>query len=155
MKKILLAMACCGALLLSSCTTITKTASTADVQTGIFQYPTVADLEVKDKTTNTLIWSFRPFHIGEPSLEVAKGNLIAQTLQEKDADVILEPQFIFTRTSYGERELVLMGFPAKFKDFRKATPADIEALKTCTEPNERTVYNVAKKGIFSFLKKSK
>lgn len=153
MKRLLFALTCCTLLVLSSCTTLTKTATTADVQTGIYQYPTVADLDVKSKVESTKTWSFRPFHLGEPSLSLAKGNLIAETLKEQDADVILEPQFIFTRTSYGERRLTLTGFPAKFKNFRRASASDLEALKTNAQPNERTHYNVAKRNILNFFKK--
>lgn len=153
MKRLFFALTCCTLLVFNSCTTITKTATTADVQTGIHQYPTVADLEVKSKVESTKTWNFRPFHIGEPSLGLAKGNLIAETLKENDADVMLEPQFIFTRTSYGERCLVLTGFPAKFKNFRRASASDLEALKTNAQPNERTHYNVARRGLLKLFKK--
>ncbi len=138
--------------MLSSCTTITKTATSADVQTGIYQYPTVADLDVKDKSETSMTWSFRPCHIGEPSLALAKGNLMAQTLKDLDADVMLEPQFIYTRTSYGERRLVLTGFPAKFRNFRKATAADLEALKSGVPANERKTYNVSRGGLLGLGK---
>ncbi len=139
-------------LTLSSCTTLTRTASTTNVQTGVHQYPTVADLDIKDKVENTLEWNFRPFHIGEPSLTLAKGNLIAETLKKHDADILLEPQFIFTKSSFGIRRLVVTGFPAKFKDFRKATDQDLKALEAGGKTNVRTVYNIAnKKSILKIL----
>ena len=151
MKNLFIATALGLALTLASCSTVTKTAATADVNTAIYQYPTVADLERKAKVEKDMTWSFRPFHLGEPKLDTAKGNLVAETLKENDADVMLEPQFIFSRTSYGERRLTLTGFPAKFKNFRKASKEDIEALKANTTPNERTLYNVAKKKLFGLF----
>ena len=148
MKNLFLTIACGLALMLASCSTMTKTAATANVKTGIYQYPTVADLDIKDKVEKEMTWSFRPFHLGEPKLSDAKGNLIAETLKECDADVMLEPQFISSRTSFGERRLTLTGFPAKFKNFRRATKEDIEALKANDTPNTRTLYNVTKKKKF-------
>ncbi len=151
MRHLYIIVACALTLVLASCSTVRKTATTVGVNTGVYQYPTVADLEVKDKVEKVMTWGFRPFHLGEPSLDVAKGNLMAETLKEQDADVMLEPQFIFSRTSYGERRLTLIGYPAKFKDFRKATPQDIEALKVNVKPNDRKVYNVAKKKFFGLF----
>lgn len=153
MKQKLITLLAVCALVLSSCTTVKQTASTAGVETGIYQYPTVADLDIKGKVEARTTWSFRPFHVGEPKLEVAKGNLIAETLKAHDADVLLEPQVIFTRTSYGERVLTISGYPAAFKNFRKATEADIEALKAtrgCPE-SQRTIYNVSRSNFFKKL----
>jgi len=153
MKQKLFTLLAACALVLSSCTTVKQTATTAAVETSIHQYPTVADLDIKNKVEARTTWGFRPFHIGEPKLEVAKGNLIAETLKANNADVLLEPQVIFTRTSYGERVLTISGYPAAFKNFRKATEADLEALKAtrCCPENQRTVYNVARNNIFKKL----
>ncbi len=151
MNKFLVLIAC-AAVFFGSCTTHKQTSTTAEVQTVIQQYPTVADLDVMDKVEAKTAWSFRPFNLGEPSLSMAKGNLIAETLKEVGADVLLEPQFIFKRTPYGMRELTVTGFPAKFKNFRNATEADLKALDCVAQPNERTRYNEAG-SIFSKLLK--
>lgn len=128
MKYLILLLAC-GTLLLSSCQTVKKTATTVDVENSVSQYPAVADLDIQGKIEGTSEWGFRPFHFGEPSLELAKSNLIADLLKQHNADVLLEPQFIFEKESYGVRRLVVTGFPATYKNFRNATPADIEAAK--------------------------
>ena len=143
MKRIILLCMAATALLLSSCTTIRKTAATADVHTGVYQYPTVADLEVLPKVEQTVTWNFVPFNWGQPSLSVRRGNLMAETLKAAGADVLLEPQFVYTKRSFGERTLTVTGFPAKFKDFRKATPDDLKALHELLPANKRKVYNVA------------
>lgn len=85
------------------------------VESTVVTYPEVADLEIQQKATQTMTWSFRPFHLGEPSKQVAQGNLVAQLLKANNADVLLEPQFVFERTSYGERVLTVTGFPATYK----------------------------------------
>ena len=100
MKKIFLLPAICSALLLSSCTTVYKTADTADVKNHVNTYPEVADLDVQAKVTKTMTWSFRPFYLGEPKKSTAKGNLISDVLKENNADVLLEPQFHFEKTQY-------------------------------------------------------
>ena len=127
-------------LMASSCTTIKKTATTAEVDNTVVTYPTVADLEVKGKTSKTMTWSFSPCHIAEPKLSTAKGNLIAELLEEQKADVLLEAQFSFQRTPYGERVLTVTGFPAVYKNFRKATKGDLDAIKAIPA-NEKTAYN--------------
>ncbi|MBQ8225982.1 MAG: hypothetical protein IJZ92_00880 [Bacteroidaceae bacterium] len=128
---------------LASCTTIKRTADTVNIDAKISQYPTVADLEVHKKVEVTKTWNFRPFHIGEPKMKYLKGNMIAEILKEAGADVLLEPQIIYSRTSFGERKYTISGYPATFKNFRKATKADLEALKTEQPEHERTVYNVS------------
>lgn len=154
MNKLALSVLSGALLLITSCsTTVIKTATTADVNNSISSYPEVVDLEVHDKVTQTMTWTFKPFHIGEPKKATAKGNLIAETLKEVKADVLLEPQFIFQKTSYGERVLTVIGFPATYKNFRKATPADIEAIKACNNMNEKIKYNAGANGLFGVFKK--
>ena len=67
MKKLFLLTAVCAALFMSSCSTITKTATTTMVESTVVTYPEVADLEIQPKATQAMSWSFRPFHLGEPS----------------------------------------------------------------------------------------
>ena len=136
MKKIFLLPAICSALLLSSCTTVYKTADTADVKNHVNTYPEVADLDVQAKVTKTMTWSFRPFYLGE-----------------NNADVLLEPQFHFEKTQYGQRSLTVSGYPATYKNFRKATDADLNAIKVCTDSNEKKQYNHEKSGfLFKIFK---
>lgn len=153
MKKIIPSLIFCSALALSSCTTVYKTATSAEVKNNIQTYPEVADLEVQQKISESKTWKFVPFHIGEPKLSTAKGNLIAEVLKTHNADILLEPQFTFERTSYGERVLTVTGIPATYKNFRKATAEDIEAIKACKEPNAQKKYNESQGGLFGVFKK--
>lgn len=132
MRKYLLLCSAVVIACLSSCTTVRKTASTATVDARVCQYPTVADLDVKGKIEKTVEWNFVPCNFGQPPLEVRKQNTIAEIVRENGADVLLEPQVSFTKVSFGKRTLVITGYPAAFKSFRKATAADLEALRAVT-----------------------
>lgn len=144
MKRILYLSLALTALLFASCTTVRKTASTSDIRTEVMQYPTVADLDVLPKVEQTITWNFVPFHWGQPSLDVRKTNLQAEVIKAAGADVLLESQFVFTKRSFGERTLTVTGYPAKFKNFRKATPADIEALSKVLPAPQQKVYKVSR-----------
>ena len=139
MKYLALILAC-GALMLASCSTVKKTATAIPVNNGVYQYPAVADLDIRDKAEGVMTWNFMPFHWGEPPLSVAKSNLVAELLKEKNADVLLEPQFVFEKTSFGERRLTVTGFTATYKNFRNATSDDLEALKVCAPINKHKDY---------------
>lgn len=152
MKSRILGIICGCILLLSSCTTIKKTATTVAVDGSITTYPEVADLDVQKKISSTTTWKFVPFHLGEPKLSTAKGNLVAEVLQKYNADILLEPQFVYSKSSCGERELTVTGYPATYKNFRKATDDDLKALKICIEKNHKVNYNSATGGIFGILK---
>lgn len=70
-----------------------------------------------------------------------------------NADVLLEPQFHFEKTQYGQRSLTVSGYPATYKNFRKATDADLNAIKVCTDSNEKKQYNHEKSGfLFKIFK---
>ena len=138
--------------LFASCSTIKKTATTVNVENNVVQYPTVVDLDVKEKIEATMSWNFMPFHLGEPKLDNVKGNLISETLVKYDADILLEPNFVFSKTKYEARTLIVTGYPAKYKNFRKATDNDLNAIKVCGSGNERTVHNGESNGLFGIFK---
>lgn len=146
MKRLSLLPLLVMTLLITSCTTLKKTAATVDVNASITQYPTLADLEIKGKVEKTVVWNWNPFR-RDITLNVRKGNLIAEILKEADADVLLEPQTIYTKQSFGERTLTVIGIPAKYKNFRKATEKDLKVLEAVSSFNEKTEYN-SLKGLF-------
>lgn len=119
----LLVMAFC----FCSCTTIEKTTQTVDVNAYIVQYPTVADLEISPKkVSRTTAWSSL---FSLTRFDTRKENCIAELLQECDADVLVEEHMVYKKEMFGTNKLTVFGFPAKYKNFRKATDADLEALK--------------------------
>lgn len=145
MKKQTLFLLACIALMLTSCSTMRKsTASSTTVQSQIYQYPTVADLDVKEKVEKQVSWPYKFIKWGEPSLEVRQANLMADILKENNADVLLEPQVTFMKRPFGKRWLTITGYPAVFKDFRKATEQDLKALQIIIPAPDMKVYQVSK-----------
>lgn len=124
---------------LCSCTTVKLTSKTADVTTAVMQYPTVTDLQVLEPASASVEWYWNPFN--RVSMTVRKGNLVANLLKEKDADVLLEERFVFESNGFGGGRLTVTGYPAKFTEFRKATEADLDALRVANP----YIYNVSKK----------
>lgn len=144
-REISICWALCGLLSVTSCSTLRKSSSTAfPIESSVQQYPTVVDLEVKAGKINKQVeWGFVPFNLGQPSLENRKQNLLADAIQEQEADILLEPQIVYTKIPFGKRTLTVTGYPATFKNFRKATPEDLEALKAVSPLAGKSVYQVA------------
>ncbi len=144
MKAKYLFIGACVMTMFSACTTIRKsTSTTLAIDSGVMQYPTVADLDVHEKVETTISWGFVPFNWGQPPLQQRQDNLTADIIKSKGADVLLEPQVVYTKEPYGARTLTITGYPATFKNFRKATSEDLEALKVVTPPHEKKVYRVS------------
>lgn len=156
MKRNIILLLTSVAIVLTSCSTMKKsTSTTLNVESGIYQYPTVADLEVKEKVETKITWNYVPFNIGQPPLDLRKNNLIADIIKENNADVLLEPQITFTKRPFSRRSLTITGFPATFKNFRKADKEDLKALEVVIPAHKAKVYNVAQplhKKIFHFRK---
>ncbi len=131
MKKVFfgLALAC---LTLSSCHTLNKsTAQSAPIAASVLQSPTVADMTVtQQKVSKTERWGFTPFHWGETPMYIRKSNMVAQLVEQNNGDVLIEPQWTFSKTSFGERVLTVTGFVGKYHDFHKATPEELDAIRT-------------------------
>lgn len=134
MKKTIWAVMLCASAAITSCQTVRQTADTAPVDAQVRQTPAVADLDVQpQRVSKTVTWRYRLVKWGQPSLAQRKENLIYQMLDSAKADVLLEPQSHFSKFSFGPRTLTVTGYPAKLKNFRNATPADLEALKIMDE----------------------
>lgn len=139
----------------ASCKTLKKATSvTQHIDVNINQYPTMVDLSVSpQKVEKTIIWDYSLFQIGQPSFEDRKGNLIADIVKENAADVLLEEQSIYTKIPFGKRTLTITGYPAKYKNFRKADKEDLQALEIMNSrvfSKKTTVikkYNSEKKGL--------
>lgn len=127
MKAIKLLFILVAAVGLASCSTTKRTATTIAIETSVVQYPTVADLEIGErKVMKKVTWSSL---FSMTSYGTRKGNTIAELVAESGADVLVEPQFIHKSNMLGHHELTVIGFPAKYKNFRKATEADLKAIQ--------------------------
>ena len=124
MKKYLFILL--AAMVLTSCTTTTKTARTESVPYSMYN-ATVADLDVAPQ---------RIKHTIVPTKEIRKAGLgnckeacIQEALEKNgNADLLVEPQFVYSmkRTLFGKKvtSVTVTGRPAKYKNFR-SLPDDV------------------------------
>ncbi|MCQ2317133.1 MAG: hypothetical protein MJZ85_10740 [Bacteroidales bacterium] len=124
MKKLLLLSTM--VLLMASCTTVKKTAKTTPIEPSVTQYPTVADLDVKDRVEKTTSWVFNP--INHISLDQRKKNLIADVLLENNADVLVEARYVHKVDGLFNHTLTVSGYTATYKNFRNVEESDIKVL---------------------------
>lgn len=115
-----------SAILLSSCETLTKTASTADVSSSL-QSTTVADLKVEDRISYTM----------SPSKDIRRGGMknvkraaesealeaYARKNNAKLPDLLVEPEYVVEQVSYGlfgkkVSSITVTGRPAYYTNFR-------------------------------------
>lgn len=124
-------------MLMCSCTSIRHTASTASVDTEIYNF-TVADMDVQPvKVSKTFSWSYNPFK--KVSIGVVKDNTTAQLLKETDADVLVEPQYIVEKRGFMRGgSVTVIGFPAKYSNFHKMTESEAQIVKAAQRPPQET-----------------
>lgn len=114
-------------MMLASCSSVEKTATITKIETNVIQNPTIADLDVRmEKVEKTVSWGIEIFN--RIPFNTRLENLVAEILKENDADVLVEPHFIY-QIDGGIKTLTVFGFPAKFNTFRNATESDLEILK--------------------------
>lgn len=129
---IILLIACLG--ITSSCRTLKKsTSSSQNIEAVVKQVPTVVDLNVAPKVEKTVTWNYTLLPWGQPTFSDRKGNLIADMVKESGADILLEPQTTYTKVPFGQRTLTITGYPATYKNFRKATKEDLHAIEIVAE----------------------
>ncbi|MBR1480810.1 MAG: hypothetical protein IJ609_02640 [Paludibacteraceae bacterium] len=138
-------------LTLSSCslfrgTSTTRTARTLDISSEIVQMPTVADLVVDTVAVSMdTTWTNVTFKRMDQKSAMRKV-LLGQMMEAARADVIVQPReqhdvtvhHPFKQTHY----LRVWGYPARFRNFRTATEADMDLLERADpQPdNYNTIY---------------
>ena len=142
---IILSIVC---LSLSSCKTLKKaTSTTQNIEVNVNQYPTVVDLNVaQDKVEKTITWNYSLFKFFQPSYADRRDNLIADIVKENGADVLLEVQSTFQKVPFGQRTLTITGYPATYKNFRKAGKEDLRALEIMQEKTVTKKHQATRKG---------
>lgn len=119
MKKTLITLAV-AAFALTSCTTVTKTATELDVKTGAVA-ATKADLVV---APNRVSLELRPTKAERRGgKDNVKNHAVAKLLQQNgNADVLVAPEYeISTRRGlFGKKitSVTVSGYPAKYKNFK-------------------------------------
>lgn len=86
-----------------------------------------AELEIGEtRVSKTSTWG--PKFLSPTSLEQRKANLIVELCNEVGADVLVDPQFTYSKRIFGGGKLTLYGYPAKYKNFRSMTEQEIDSF---------------------------
>ncbi|MCM1153243.1 MAG: hypothetical protein NC328_06290 [Muribaculum sp.] len=104
---------------------------------------TAADLDIKDvRVSKTDSWRIKIF--SPTDLEQRKANLIVELCREVGADVLVDPQFTFTKRPLGGGKLTVSGYPATYKNFRSMTDNEVDAFITTPEYQQGKVVFINK-----------
>lgn len=116
MKKISIIALTAATLLLSSCITSTKTATTMDIHPSV-RNVTVADLDVApERITYRMVPSKAVRRGGIENVKQAAEN---EALQKNgNADILIEPQFVYAMKNGKVRSIEVTGRPAYYTNFR-------------------------------------
>lgn len=100
--------------------------NTADVKVMITAL-SMADLSIdNERVEKSTVWIS---NILTPAdLEQRKSNLIVELCRQIGADVLVDPQFTFKKRILGGGKLTVSGYPARYKNFRPMTDAEIDSL---------------------------
>lgn len=98
--------------------------NTINVDTRIIA-PLIADIDVKDirvEKSKKFYW----VKFTEDELEFQKQNLIKLKCYEIGADTLVDVKFIIHTNKIGVTELIISGYPAKYRNFRSMTQEEID-----------------------------
>lgn len=127
MNKLTLAAYACAAITITSCQTVQQTATTTDIKAKVMQVPTVADLVVQPQRVEaSQDWNWK--FLGGDCIAQRKKHLVYDIVKNAKADVLVEPHVNLTKKTFGKRSLTISGYPATYKNFRKASKEDMEAI---------------------------
>lgn len=132
MKKLFFVAALTAILSFSSCSTISHTADTAEINTGILNR-TSADLNVSDQR---ITYTFTPTSAHQRAgLKSMKAAAIKKALEANgNADVLVSPEFEIKKTrgvfSSKIKYITVSGHPANYKNFRPTTQQDADVVNT-------------------------
>lgn len=130
--------------IMASCSSVRHTSDTVNVNNTVTSF-TVADLKVTPyKVSKTTKWNYNPFK--SVSVAIIKGNTEALLLDESQADVLLEPQYIVEKRGFLRGgSVTVIGYPAKFENFHKMTSEEATIIRDASKPEKK-----AKKRWFFF-----
>lgn len=131
MRKVFFAAAIV-ALAMSSCSTISNTASTETVDTELYNR-TTADLSVSEKRVS---YTFTPTKSHERGgLKSMRAAAVSELLKANgNADVLINPRFEIKKTNYvffsKVKYIVVSGQPAFYKNYRPMDKKEAEIIYT-------------------------
>ena len=78
------------------------------------------------RVSKSVSWVFN--FLNPMDLEIRKINLTHALCQDVGADIIVDPQFSYSKRILGGGKLTLTGYPAKYEDFRSLSETEIDSL---------------------------
>ena len=102
-----------------------------------------AELEISEiSVSKTITWITGLF--SRTDLEQRKKNLINELCREVRADVLVDPQFTYSRRIFGGGKLTVRGYPAKYRSFRTLTEKEIDSLIVNPKYDSNTIIFINK-----------
>lgn len=103
-----------------------STSNTAAVENRILAVAG-ADLDIAPyRVAKSAVWAFN--FLSPVSLEQRKTNLVNALCKEVGADILVDPQFTYSRRVLGSGKLTVTGYPANYRDFRSLSETEIDSL---------------------------
>ena len=86
-----------------------------------------ADIAIEThRVSKSTSWAFN--FISPQDLEQRKTNLLNTLSREVGADVIIDPQFTYSKRLLGGGKLTVSGYPARYTNFRTLSQPEIDSL---------------------------
>ena len=104
---------------------------------------TGADLIIGDKRiSKSTSWVFN--FLSPIDLEVRKSNLIRALCRERDVDLLIDPQFSYSKRILGSGKLTVTGYPAVYVNFRNLTENEIDSIILGKNYSDERIYFINK-----------
>lgn len=119
-----------------------KSRNTVDIETTITAVST-ADLEIaEERVSMSKTWTMN--FLSATSLEQRKSNLTIELCRKVGADILVDPQFTYSKRIFGGGKLTVSGYPAKYKNFRTMTEEEIDTFIVTPRYNKGKVVFINK-----------
>ncbi|MCH5225126.1 MAG: hypothetical protein J1D77_03965 [Muribaculaceae bacterium] len=122
-----------------------KNPALVDVENKVLAV-TGADLIIgTNKVTGSSTWILN--FLSPTELEVRKKNLLQKVCKKVGADVIISPEFTYSRNILGGGKLTVTGYPANYNNFRSLSRSEIDSLIYGTPDDDDKVYFINKSSL--------
>lgn len=115
--------------LVSSCSLQMKSSKSMDLDPQAVVYYQAYDLVVSETPVSGSTDSMTSAAYLKAPRSTCESFAIANALEKVGADVLVEPKFTYTYNNFGRlKRVTVTGYPAKYKNFHKASKEEIDPL---------------------------
>lgn len=90
------------------------------------------------RVSKTTTWTLN--FLSPIDLEIRKRNLVQELCRAVNADILINPQFSYSKRILGGGKLTVSGYPAKYNNFRSLTENEIDSIIIGKKYPEDTIY---------------